>query len=57
MKSPARLPLSERLHRLALQAKNHEIAAEPGSDARTLRGERADRLAALAWAALQGVQA
>ncbi|KQR37780.1 hypothetical protein [Deinococcus sp. Leaf326] len=52
-----RLSLPERLHRLALEAKSHEIAAEAGSDARLLRGARADRLAALAWMARQGVQA
>ena len=48
------LPLPERLHHLALVAKGHEVQAEPGSDARAIRGQRADHLAELAWAAGQG---
>lgn len=47
-------PLPERLHRLALELKAHEVNAEAGSDARTLRGLRADHVAGLAWAAQQG---
>ncbi|AFD28204.1 hypothetical protein [Deinococcus gobiensis] len=48
-----RRPLSERLLRLALLAKAHEVQAEPCTPERALRGQRADHLAVLCWAAQQ----